>query len=76
VQKIGSNNPPTALGETSARAPRIAIERASSVDICLENLTLNLGQDPLSQKWFCCRDWDLHKEMCGVTSLESNKEIN
>ena len=37
VQKIGSNIPHTASGETSVRALRADAERANSVGICLAN---------------------------------------
>jgi len=43
-------SPHTISGETSVCAPRIGAERASSVGICFTQLTLNLGQQPLSQK--------------------------
>jgi len=48
--ETGFEHPPhTASSEISVRAPWVVAEMASSVGICLENLTLNLGQVPLSQ---------------------------
>jgi len=73
-EKLVPTPPHTDSVETSVRALWIDAERASSVGICLAQLTLNLGQDPLSQQWFHCRYQDLHKEMCDVASLESNQE--
>jgi len=40
----------TTSGETSVCAPWTVAERASSTGICLANLTLNLGQAPISQQ--------------------------
>ena len=36
----------TTLGETSVRAPQTVAERASSTEICLAKLVLNLGEAP------------------------------
>ena len=47
-------SPNTASGETVAYATQVVVKRASSVGFCwLAQLTLNLGQGPLShqQNW-------------------------
>jgi len=53
-------SPLITLGKTTAYAIRVVSESASSVGICwLAQLTMNLGQDPLANKWFSWWDRDL-----------------
>jgi len=53
-------SPHAALDETIAYDMWVVTERASSVGICwLAQLTLNLGQDPLSQQIVPFLDQDL-----------------
>lgn len=41
-------SPHISLGKTSVCIAWVDVERASSVGFCLAQLTMNLGQDPLS----------------------------